>query len=152
VAEVVKKSKYHPKSFALLRLLSFSGAKIASKLGFDFTGFTVIPIPISKLREKDRGFNQADIIAKAVYKEFGLTVDTSILNRIRDTNKQFGLHKVERAQNITGAFAVKGDVTGGKFLLVDDICTTGSTLITASQALFDAGALDVRCFTLSRKI
>jgi len=151
-AEIVKKSKYRPKSFVLLRLLSASGAKVASKLGFDFTGFTVIPIPISKSREKDRGFNQAEIIAKAVGKEFGLSLNTSCLTRIRDTNKQFGLHKGERAQNITGAFAVKGDVAGDKFLLIDDICTTGSTLISASSALFSARATDVRCFALSRKL
>lgn len=152
VAQVIKKSKYNPKRFALLRVLSSSGAKMASKLGFDFTGFTVVPIPISKAREKDRGFNQAEIIAKAVCKEFGLTTDNSILTRIRDTNKQFGLHKDERSQNIHGAFAVRGDVTGGRFLLVDDICTTGSTLIEASRALFAAGATDTRCFTLSRKV
>ena len=164
VAEIIKKSKYNPKSFALLRLLSFNGAKMASKLGFDFTGFTVVPVPISRSREKERGFNQAEIIAKAVGKEFGLTTNNSILTRIRDTNKQFGLHKDERAQNIMGAFAVKRDVMGGKpacageptyngkFLLIDDICTTGSTLISASSALFSAGATDVRCFTLSRKI
>lgn len=152
VAQVIRKSKYNPKRFALLRVLSLSGAKTASKLGFDFTGFIVLPIPISKAREKDRGFNQADIIAKAICKEFGLITDTSILTRIRDTNKQFGLHKDERSQNIHGAFAVKGDVAGGKFLLADDICTTGSTLIEASRALFTAGAKDVCCFTLSRKI
>jgi competence protein ComFC len=152
IAEIIKKSKYNPKSFALLRLISFSGAKTASKLGFDFTGFTVVSIPISKSREKDRGFNQAEIIAKAVCKEFGLTTNNSILTRIRDTTKQFGLHKGERAQNITGAFAVRGNVTGGKFLLIDDICTTGSTLISCASSLFSAGAKDVRCFTLSRKI
>ncbi|MFA5776673.1 MAG: phosphoribosyltransferase family protein [Patescibacteria group bacterium] len=152
VSEIVKKSKYNPKSFVLLRLLSASGAKVASKLGFDFKDFSVVPIPISKSREKDRGFNQAEIIAKAVCKEFGLTMNNSILTRIRDTNKQFGLHKDERAQNITGAFAVKGDVADGKFLLVDDICTTGSTLIAGASSLFSAGAKDVRCFALSRKI
>jgi ComF family protein len=152
VAEVVKKSKYKPKTFALLRLLSFSGAKMASKLGFDFTGFTVVPVPISKARAQDRGFNQAEIIARAAGKEFSLVVNTSILARMRDTTKQFGLHKAERTHNITGAFAVKGEVAGGKFLLVDDICTTGSTLMACASALFAAGACDVKCFTLSRKI
>lgn len=172
VAQIIKKSKYNPKRFALLRLLSASGAKQASKLGFDFTGFTVVPIPISKMREKERGFNQAEFIAKAVAKEFGLATDFSILVRIRDTTKQHGLHKDERAQNIAGAFAVargsfgqkssggesvagvsgyKG-LGGGNFLLVDDICTTGSTLISASSALYCAGAKDVRCLTLSRKL
>lgn len=192
VSQIIKKSKYNPKRFALLRLLSAEGAKMASKLGFDFAGFTVVPIPISKAREKERGFNQAEFIAKAVAKEFGLVVDTSILTRIRDTNKQFGLHKDERAQNMAGAFGVNRRLLGqgaglgggaghyvdssgesgqsasgnfidvgarqprpsggGRFLLVDDVCTTGSTLITASSALYQAGASDVKCFTLSRKI
>lgn len=152
VAEIVKRSKYYPKCFVLLRLLSYSGAKVASKLGFDFKDFTVVPIPLSKSRERDRGFNQAEIIAKAVAKEYGLTLNTSILTRIRDTNKQFGLQRGERVQNITRAFAVKGDVTGGKFLLVDDVCTTGSTFISASSALHDAGAINIRCFSLSRKV
>jgi len=186
VSQVIKKSKYNPKRFALLRLLSAEAAKMASKLGFDFAGFAVVPIPISKVREKERGFNQAEFIAKAVAKEFGLVTDTSILTRIRDTNKQFGLHKDERAQNMTGAFGVSKKLfghdlgqelscngefgqslaghsmraesrqsslsDGGRFLLVDDVCTTGSTLITASSALYQAGAQDVRCFTLSRKV
>ncbi len=158
VAQVIIKSKYNPKRFALLRVLSTSAAKMASKLGFDFAGFTVVPIPISKARERDRGFNQTDLIAKAIGKEFGLTIDNSILTRIRDTSKQFGLHRDERGQNIHGAFAVDKDlyarnlVRDRKFLLVDDICTTGSTLMEASSALYSAGAKDVRCYALSRKI
>jgi ComF family protein len=152
VAEIIKKSKYNPKSFVLLRLLSYSGAKMAAKFGFSFLDYTVVPIPVSRKREKERGFNQAEIVAKAVGKEFGLTMDNSILTRVRDTDKQFGLRKIERAQNITGAFAVKRNVTGGQFLLVDDICTTGSTLISAASALFAVGAKDVCCFALSRKV
>lgn len=152
VAQIIKQSKYNPKRFALLRSLSASGAKLASKMGFDFTGFTVVPIPISKEREKERGFNQAEIIAKAVAKEFGLKTDNSILTRIRDTDKQFGLHWDERAKNIIGAFKVSEDMDARKILLVDDICTTGSTLISAASSLLSAGALEVYCFTLSRKV
>jgi ComF family protein len=151
-AQIIRKSKYNPKRFALLRLLSSDGAKMTSKLGFNFAGYTVLPVPISKSRESERGFNQAEIIAKALCKESGLIVDNSILSRIKDTSKQFGLHKDERAKNISNAFAVRGNVKGGKFLIVDDICTTGSTLIEISQALFNSGVLDVKCFALTRKI
>lgn len=158
VAEIIKKSKYNPKRFALLKFLSYSGAKAASKLGYDFCGYTVIPVPISKARQKERGFNQAEIIAKAICKEFALTMNNSVLTRVRDTNKQFGLHKHERGHNVEGAFAVKKDLEtldilrGGKFLLVDDICTTGSTLKEVSNLLFSLEAADVRCFALSRKL
>lgn len=159
VSEVVKKSKYNPKRFSLLKFLSKEGAKAAAKIGFDFRDFVVVPIPISKTREKERGFNQAEIIAKAVAKEFGLVMDNSILVRARETNKQSFLTKEERARNLLGAFEVKEKSLGfmkvkndkNKFLLVDDVCTTGSTLIAASLALYKAGAGDVRCFALSRK-
>ena len=151
-SQVVKKSKYKPKRFALLRLLSSSGAKLASKLGFDFPGFVVVPIPISKSREKDRGFNQAEIIAKAICKEFNLLMDSKLVIRAKDTSKQFGLQKEARAVNIAGAFVASNRAQGGRFLLVDDICTTGATLIEASRALYAVGALDVRCFSLLRKI
>lgn len=157
-AQIIKKSKYNPKVFVLLKRLSAEAAKLAIKVGFDFRDHIVVPVPISVQREKERGFNQAEIIGKELCREFGLVMNNSIISRIRDTGKQFGLHKEERSRNIKNAFSIKvnssgkNGVRGGKFLLVDDVCTTGSTLVELSRILLEAGANDVRCFTLTRKM
>ncbi|HAZ29652.1 TPA: hypothetical protein DCY43_02795 [candidate division WWE3 bacterium] len=156
VAEIIKKSKYNPKMFSLLKLLAYEGATLSSKFGYNFSGFTVVPIPISKSREKDRGFNQAEIIAHELAKKLKLQVDTSILVRIKDTTKQFDLGRESRAQNIKGAFAVSNPtlVKGRKILLVDDICTTGATLIESSSAFYECCLFPSRvsCLSLAAKL
>ena len=123
--------------------------------GLSFEGFTVVPIPVSKQKERLRGFNQADIISKIFAKRFNIPVDTSILTRIKDKHAQHSLSRTERFENIKNSFEVgkQGDgVLGKKFVLVDDICTTGATFLESSRVLFDAGALDVKCFALSKKL
>jgi competence protein ComFC len=150
IATIIKIAKYNPKLFSVLKDLSYEGAKLASKCGYDFEGFEVCPIPLSANRERDRGFNQAEIIAKDVCREFGLKLSSEFLQRTKSTGKQFGLHKVERGRNLSGAFEASESVKDKTILLVDDIYTTGSTFLEASKALYLKGAKEVRCYALCR--
>ena len=102
------------------------------------TGFqAVVPIPLSKKRLKERGFNQSERIARLVAKEFGVPCVSNVLIRKRDTKQQAFLHKNQRIKNIRGAFALQDvdALRGMRVLLVDDIFTSGATMNEAAKVL-----------------
>ena len=152
VRDCIRKSKYSQKEFMALKRLSFDGVNIAYEWGLDYEEYTIVPIPISKSREKQRGFNQVDVIARSFSIRFKLKVDNSILIRVKDTKTQHGLSRRGRFSNVSGSFKVEKDLSGKKILLLDDICTTGATFLESSKALYGAGAAEVRCFGLSKKL
>lgn len=155
VRECIRLSKYSSRLFSCLKRLSFEGVNIVYEWGYSFKDFVVVPIPVSKKKENLRGFNQADIISKIFAKRFNLPVDNSILSRIKDKHAQHSLTREERFLNIKNSFEIGRSVEGvadKKFILVDDICTTGATFLEASKVLFKNGALDVKCFSLSKKL
>lgn len=113
----------------------------------------IVPIPLHKKREQHRGYNQAEVIARAVAAMTGWPV-VPALCRTRPTEDQTALTKIERAKNVAGAFAVQADlawtVNGQHMLLVDDVATTGATLNAAASEFKKAGAASVWAFTLAR--
>ncbi len=117
----------------------------------------VVPVPMHPWRAMNRGFNQADDLAR----HLGLSV-WQPLRRIRHGPPQAGLSGIERRQNVRHAFGVRGTFIVGwegalarrlrnrTVVLVDDVMTTGATLEGCSQALLDAGAAAVRVLTVAR--
>lgn len=99
---------------------------------------TLVPIPLSQGKMRKRGYNQAHILAKELGKQLGLTVK-DCLNRIKDTKPQFGLTRKERRENVIGSFALK-DIINKDILLVDDVLTTGATVMEAAKILKQNGA------------
>lgn len=96
-----------------------------------------VPIPLSSKRLKKRGYNQAELLAKALGKKFGLEV-FSFLKRVKETKPQYGLKREERIENIKGAFEInaKFKIQNAKVaILVDDVLTTGSTMNEAAKVL-----------------
>jgi ComF family protein len=115
----------------------------------------VIPVPLHRLRERARGFNQAAIIAKRIATDFGLRLDDRSLVRIKDTERhRAGMDVVDRRRSVAGAFEVVRPrvIEGAAVLLVDDVYTTGSTVSSAAEALAEAGADRVSVFTVSRVV
>lgn len=98
----------------------------------------VVPVPLHSRRLRERGFNQAELLAQALAAELGVPV-LPLLARTRYTTQQSKRHAAER-QGVEGAFALRGPLPSGTLLLVDDVLTTGSTLLACRQALLDAGA------------
>lgn len=109
------------------------------------------PIPLGQQRMKERGYNQAAMIAKPLAETLGVEYAPNALKRCKETRSQVGLSKKERQKNVLGVFQAAG--VGGKTILVlDDVSTTGSTLSSAAQALRSAGAKDVYALTVARAL
>jgi ComF family protein len=111
---------------------------------------TVVPLPLHPARERERGFNQADAVAKALADAIGAGVRRDTVIRERNTRPQAKLEE-GRDENVEGAFSVpRPERCAGKtFLLVDDVWTTGSTMRSCARALLDAGARSVSGFALA---
>lgn len=107
----------------------------------------IVPVPISAERMKERGFNQAEKIARHLGRKSGIRVGKDVLLRCRDTQAQRALSATERRENMKGAFITNPQrsevVKGKKILLLDDIYTTGATAWECAKALKIAGASEI---------
>lgn len=113
----------------------------------------VIPIPLSRQRMQERGYNQAGLIARPLSLIMRWSYYPNILIRARHTRSQVGLNAEERRRNTHGAFTIQSRLVEGKtILLVDDVATTGATLNSASQALATAGAVRVYALTMAKAL
>jgi ComF family protein len=112
----------------------------------------VVPVPLHPHRVRQRGYNQAVLLARALVPHLGVPSHEEWLVRARDTRSQVGLTRAERWANVDGAFRCTGPaaVAGQRVLLVDDVLTSGATLRAAAEALQAAGADAVWALTLTR--
>jgi ComF family protein len=112
----------------------------------------VLPVPLHRRRERQRGFNQAALLAERVAAVAGARLGGRNCVRVRDTAPQTGLRGAERRKNVRGAFAVPRPekVRGLRLLLVDDVLTTGATADSCARALLAAGAKGIWVLTLAR--
>lgn len=114
----------------------------------------LIPVPLHKKRLAYRGFNQAELLAKAIQKKSPHAIQViSLLKRVKNTSQQAKLHKNERNQNLDNAFDLSTElphVEKAVYFLIDDVCTTGSTLEACAQALKQAGLKKVYGVVVAR--
>lgn len=108
----------------------------------------LVPVPLAARRMRDRGYNQAECLARALGALTGLQVEVDRLQRGRETPTQTRLAPEERQANLAGAFVARS--SDRPAWLVDDVFTTGATLTSAALALLDAGAPQVGAVTFAR--
>lgn len=110
-----------------------------------------VPVPLHPARQREREFNQADVLASLLSRRTGTPL-SPCLQRIRYTTTQTQLDRDARMENLRGAFRVRhtADVTGRHLVLIDDVFTTGSTVDECSRVLRAAGAASVRVLTVAR--
>ena len=114
----------------------------------------VVPVPLHATKLRQRGFNQSELIARAMVKQrpldFQLQLAPELLIRKRETKSQVGYTRQQRMANLRGAFAADGAVAGRDILLVDDVFTTGTTVSECARVLRRAGARKVWVATVAR--
>jgi ComF family protein len=119
----------------------------------------VIPVPMHHGKQRRRGFNHAELLARTAmvevrrrHPQWVLKLETSLLKRVRVTVSQAGLTTHQRRRNLRGAFFAPrpAQLAGRHILLIDDIYTTGATARACSRVLRNAGAVSVRVATVAR--
>lgn len=112
----------------------------------------IVPVPLHRRRLPDRGYNQSALLAREVARIVGLPAAPDVLVRTRDSLPQVSLStREERVRNVEGSFLCVGNARGKRFILVDDVVTTGSTMSACAVALREAGARSVWGVTLARQ-
>jgi ComF family protein len=112
----------------------------------------LVPVPLHPRRRRERGFNQAELLARALARRGGPACVPEALVRRKETAPQSGLSAAARRRNVAGAFAVRrrAAVAGRIVVLVDDVFTTGAPAAACTRALLKAGAREVRLVTVAR--
>ena len=116
--------------------------------GFD----AIIPVPLHETRLLERGFNQAELLASRLSERSGIPLQNDGLRRARETQSQVGLDEQQRKHNVAEAFQASDGLAGRRILLVDDVCTSGATLIACAQVLRRTGAVAVSAITVSTSL
>ena len=110
-----------------------------------FQADVAIPVPLHRSRERQRGFNQAELLSASLNRR----IETQVIRRKKKTPSQTGLSRARRTFNLAGAFEVRGNVPEC-VMVVDDVYTTGATLNEISRTLKRAGAKRVEVLTVAR--
>lgn len=154
VRKAIKLAKYNKKQFCYMRYITKVGIQEAKRNGYFIErNHVLVPIPLHKNRQQARGFNQAKIIAQELSRVFEIEVEEKALYRIKDTPQLVSRNRKERYESIADAF-ITGEITGLRnknIILVDDVCTSGATLVEATRAFAQINMHNVSCITLARK-
>ena len=151
--ETVKESIYRLKYEGRIEYADFFGKELSKKFGKVIKNCNVdviVPVPLYAERERKRGYNQAELLAKAMGKALDIPVDNKIIYRTRNTMAQKQLNVKERQNNLKNAFKIgENDVKLKIVVVVDDIYTTGATMDEVAMCLKQAGALKVYGISLA---
>jgi ComF family protein len=153
---MLKYQQVRPAANVLGRMLSEVVGDLEG--GWEPATVLVIPVPLFAAKLRQRGFNQAELIARTALKLIPArdryALKTDVLERSRDTQSQIGLTRHQRRENLRGAFRVidRAEVAGREILLVDDVFTTGTTASECARVLRRAGAARVWVATVARTL
>ncbi|NMA67733.1 MAG: ComF family protein [Clostridiaceae bacterium] len=111
----------------------------------------IVPVPMHRKKKRQRGFNQAELLAKKVSKFLNIPLDTNSLVKIKNTKPQSSLSRNHRLYNLDNVFEVKNitNIKGKNILLIDDVITTGTTINTCGKILCDSGASKIYALVIA---
>lgn len=141
VRAAIHEAKYHGNAHALelLALVLVEYLRDIDDVGY--RTYHIVPIPLGSKRRKERGFNQAEEIARRASRKLGFAIEVTLLVRTRETVSQISLSRHAREENMRGAFgAAHSPDPLHTYIVIDDVLTTGATLQAAIDALRASGA------------
>ncbi len=151
-----------PLSDAIIQLKYDARGGFGDRLAFHLIAFLqqvgwqidrILPVPLGEHRLRERGYNQADLLARPLSRYYSIRYLPQALQRTKETASQVGLSAGARQQNVSGAFQANEKLIAGcNVLLVDDVFTTGATLNACARALREGGAGKVYGLTLARAL
>ena len=112
----------------------------------------IVPVPLSKKKQRQRGYNQSDYIARGISEVTSIDMCTNSIERIVNTDTQTAKGRIDRWKNAEGIFRIKdaATLTGKHILLIDDVATTGATLHACVSVLFTIPGIRVSVFALTK--
>jgi len=129
----------------------FAARMSAAWLAHGLQADAIVAVPLHATRLRERGYNQSLLLAQQVGPAIGIPVEPRALRRVRRTEQQAHLDALARQENVRGAFIAQPQPVGGRVVvLLDDVFTTGATLLECASALYQAGARGVIALTLAR--
>ena len=151
VRQIIHDFKYRRQIYLRHLVARWLRAAMDDKRLRDLQFDMIVPVPLHPARQRERGFNQATLLAESLSAEISIRSKPA-LERIRYTTTQTALDRAERMENLHNAFRLRknADVRGLRVLLIDDVLTTGSTLSECARVLKRAGALSVHAATAAR--
>ncbi len=138
------------RALAQLLMVPATSLRVVWSAAADGSPPVVVPVPLHPRRQRERGYNQAALLAAPLAAALRWPFDDGALRRIRDTGPLVRLSQQQRRDAVRGAFAANRRLDGMHVLLVDDVATTCSTLASAASACLAAGAASVAAVTLAR--
>ncbi len=149
VRRAIHHLKYHQDAALAEHFSNLLYKLVHNELKWDHEIITTIPL--GRSRQRERGFNQADLLAYPLALQSRKHFFPHLIKRTRDTESQVGKSAAERKANVKGAFKADPAVaTGKRILLLDDVITTGATMTACAEALENAGALAIYGLSLAR--
>ncbi len=146
---LLKYDHVRPAANVLGRMLTEAVTDLAPEFGSELP--LVVPVPLHESKFRQRGFNQSEVIARAMVKSgMSFEVAPQLLERKRPTDSQTGLTRQQRVANLRGAFRAPAAIASRDILLVDDVFTTGTTVSECARVLRRAGAGKVWVATVAR--
>ena len=151
IRDTILKYKFNEKSYIYRTFLEFikNNKKICAQIKkYDI----IIPVPVSKKRFKQRGYNQSALIAKNLAKTLNIDYKENVLVKIKDNKPQSEMGQDKRKSNVKGVYTIKNKeiINQKKILLIDDIFTTGNTVNECAKVLIENSANNVGIFTIAK--
>lgn len=140
--------KFERHDFLAAPLAGLLEERLRERGDLDFD--VVVPVPMHRAKQRRRGYNQAELLGRALSKRIGIPIDAAALRKTTERETQSRLTRSARAANVKGLFTATGAVRDRAVLLVDDICTTGETLRACAAVLARAGASRVCAISIAK--
>lgn len=148
--KIIRGLKYHKQRELAYYLAKFMYEYFLEVNNSNNTEFCLVPVPLHKNRIKKRKYNHMELVCEEFSKLSGFETNFGLIKRIKDTKPQYKLSRKERLINLDGAFEIDSSQIPDKpVLILDDICTTGSTFEEMIKALRSAGVSNIVCFAAS---